>query len=47
VTYQITVERAGSGNAVSLEVNGKPVDGDIVPFPPAGTQGVQVKAVLR
>jgi cellobiose phosphorylase len=47
VTYQITVERAGSGNAVSLEVNGKPVDGDIVPFPPAGTQEVQVKAVLR
>jgi N,N'-diacetylchitobiose phosphorylase len=47
MTYHITVERTGSGNAVSLMVDGKPIDGDIVPFPPDGTQSVRVNAVLR
>ncbi len=47
VTYRITVERRGPGNAVSLTVDGRPVAGDIVPLPPAGQAEVQVDAVLR
>jgi cellobiose phosphorylase len=47
ITYHITVERAGKGNAVSLTVDGKPLEGDIVPFPAKGTHEVHVNAVLR
>ncbi len=46
VTYRIEVTRRGPGNAVSLTVDGQPVAGDIVPFPPAGPTEVQVQAVL-
>jgi cellobiose phosphorylase len=47
VTYDIAVERAGSGNQVSLEVDGAPLPGNLVPLPPAGTKNVAVKATLR
>jgi cellobiose phosphorylase len=47
VTYQIKVERAGSGNSNSLMVDGIPIEGDVVPFPPEGTKEVQVGVVLR
>jgi cellobiose phosphorylase len=47
VTYHITVERAGSSNSVALTVDGKPIDGDIVPFPKDGTQAVEVRGVVR
>jgi len=47
VTYQIEVQRAGSGNHVSLEVNGAPIPGGVVPLPAAGTKTVAVKATLR
>ena len=47
VTFHIRVERVGSGNAITLEVNGEPIDGDIIPFPPAGMNSVQVLATLR
>jgi cellobiose phosphorylase len=47
VPYHITVERAGKGNAVSLTVDGRPLEGDIVPFPAEGTHEVHVNAVLR
>jgi cellobiose phosphorylase len=46
VTYRITVERAGAGNTVSLTVDGKPIEGSIVPLPPAGQTEVIVKATL-
>jgi len=46
-TYQIEVQRAGDGNQVSLEVNGAPVQGNLVPLPAAGTKTVSVKATLR
>jgi cellobiose phosphorylase len=46
VTYHISVERAGAGNTVSLSVDGQPVQGNIVPLPPAGQTQVMVKAVL-
>ncbi|MBN2002953.1 MAG: glycosyl transferase [Anaerolineae bacterium] len=47
VTYTITVERAGKGNAVSLVVDGAPVAGDVAPLPAAGVKEVNVKVTLR
>jgi cellobiose phosphorylase len=44
--YQITVERRGPGNKISLLVNGLPVEGDVVPLPPPGTREVQVNVFL-
>jgi cellobiose phosphorylase len=46
VTYQITVERQGPGNQVSLVVNGLPISGDVVPLPPPGLRRVVVHALL-
>ena len=46
VTYHISVERAGKGNAVSLTVDGKPVEGNVVPPPSGGQTEVVVRAVL-
>ena len=40
--YEIRVVREGPGNTVRLEVDGKPVEGTIVPVPPGGTSLVQV-----
>jgi hypothetical protein len=40
------VERAGRGNVVSLTVDGEPVDGNVVPLPPAGQREVRVKVTL-
>ncbi len=45
-TYHITVTRAGEGSSVSLVVDGKPVAGDVVPLPPAGTPEVKVEVTL-
>ncbi len=46
VTYDIEVERAGPGNAVSLTVDGKPIAGNLVPLPDKGTRTVRVVAVI-
>ncbi len=46
VTYHIAVERRGPGNAVSLTVDGQPVPGDVVPFPPPGQTEVAVQVWL-
>ena len=46
VTYHITVERRGAGNAVSLIVDGRPVAGDIVPVAPPGQTEVEVLVLL-
>ncbi|MCX6030613.1 MAG: glycosyl transferase [Chloroflexi bacterium] len=46
VTYHIHVTRRGPGNAVSLTVDGRPVAGDLAPFPPAGQTDVAVQVVL-
>jgi cellobiose phosphorylase len=45
--YEIVVKREGSGNAVSLIVDGKPVAGDVVPLPAPGTGTVKVDVVVR
>ncbi len=46
VRYEIAVRRAGPGSAVSLVVDGRPVPGDVVPLPPAGTGRVRVEVTL-
>ncbi len=46
VTYHISVERAGEGNAVSLFVDGRPIPGDVVPPPADDRTEVVVQAVL-
>jgi cellobiose phosphorylase len=46
VTYDITVTRTGPGNTVSLKVDGRPVPGDVVPFPPAGQATVRVGVTI-
>jgi cellobiose phosphorylase len=45
-SYQIEVVRVGAGNSVSLEVDGKAVEGNIIPLAPAGTT-VAAVATLR
>jgi cellobiose phosphorylase len=44
--YEITVRREGPGDTVSLSVDGRPVEGDVVPLPSLGTERVVVEAVL-
>jgi cellobiose phosphorylase len=46
VSYHISVERAGAGNVLTLEVDGHPIDGTVVPLPKAGVKEVQVKVTL-
>jgi cellobiose phosphorylase len=46
VTYYITIERAGEGNYVALEVDGLPIKGDTVPPPADGRKEVSVKGTL-
>jgi cellobiose phosphorylase len=46
-TYHITIERAGEGNHIALEVDGVPIQGDIVPPPEKGRKEVVVKGTLR
>ncbi len=44
VTYNIVVKRAGPGNAVTLTVDGRTVEGNIVPPPADGRAEVAVEA---
>jgi len=46
VVYHISVRRIGPGRTLTLEVDGRPVSGNIVPLPPAGTKEVFVRATL-
>jgi cellobiose phosphorylase len=46
VRYSICVERVGAGNDLCLEVDGKAVDGTVIPLPPSGTQDVRVTAIV-
>ena len=46
ITYRIAVKRAGPGNAVSLTVDGKAVDGNRVPPPEKGINAVAVEAII-
>jgi cellobiose phosphorylase len=46
VTYYITIERAGEGNRLALEVDGVPIQGDTVPLPADGRKEVAVHGTL-
>jgi cellobiose phosphorylase len=46
VTYHIEVMRAGKGNAVALKVDGKVLEGNVLPLPVAGTTDVKVEVVV-
>jgi cellobiose phosphorylase len=46
VRYEISVKRAGPGNKVSLEVDGKSIEGTVIPLPSKNTKTVKVKAVV-
>jgi cellobiose phosphorylase len=47
VRYDIHVVRQGPGNEVELEVDGKIIDGTVIPIPPAGIQKVDIVARLK
>ena len=46
VTYNIEIERQGTGNAITLIVDGKKVEGNIVPVPLNGTKEISVRGIL-
>ncbi len=46
VRYDILVERKGAGNAVQLEVDGTPIEGNIIPLPVDGTKEVRVRVTI-
>ena len=46
VRYDILVERKGAGNEVQLEVDGKPIEGNIIPLPVDGTKEVRVRVTI-
>jgi cellobiose phosphorylase len=47
VRYEISVKREGPGYEVSLEVDGNPMAGTIIPLPDTKVDTVKVKAVIR
>jgi cellobiose phosphorylase len=47
VTYQINVKRIGPGNNIKLTVDGKAVDGNIIPVPKDGRKTINVDALLK
>jgi cellobiose phosphorylase len=46
VRYEISVKRVGPGNDVSLEVDGKPVPGTLVPLPGKGVNTLKIAAYI-
>jgi cellobiose phosphorylase len=43
VRYHIQVRRKSRGNSVQLEIDGKPIRGNVIPLPAAGTKEVRVR----
>lgn len=46
VRYHIHVDRVGKGNQITLEVDGKPINGTLIPLPPADITDVNVSALI-
>ena len=46
VRYDITVKRDGKGNSIRLIVDGKNIEGNVVPKPAPGVSEVKVQAIL-
>jgi cellobiose phosphorylase len=47
VRYEISVKREGPGNEISLGVDGKSIEGTIIPLPNENTKTIKVKATVR
>lgn len=47
VNYEISVVRMGKGNSTHMTVDGKPVAGNLIPLPAAGTKRVSVHVTLE
>jgi cellobiose phosphorylase len=47
VRYHIRVERHGPGNAPEISVDGRPIEGTLLPLPAPGTSQVEVTVRLR
>jgi cellobiose phosphorylase len=47
VRYEISVKREGTGNQVTLEVDGQPIEGTVIPLPAPESKTVKVKARIR
>ena len=47
VRYDVSVRREGKGNSIRLKVDGRPVDGNVVPRPKSDVSRVVVEAVLQ
>ena len=45
--YEISVKREGPGNKISLGVDGKSIEGTIIPLPNENTKTIKVKATVR
>lgn len=46
VCYRVRVKRAGRGNRVKLTVDGKELEGNVIPLPPSGVEVVNVEVAL-
>ena len=46
VRYAISVKRAGPGNSLALVVDGKAIDGKVIPLPPLNVKRVKVEVTL-
>jgi cellobiose phosphorylase len=46
VRYEISISRRGTGNAVSLEVSGKPIPGTVIPLPDRNVRTLKVTAYI-
>jgi cellobiose phosphorylase len=44
--YEITVQRVGKGNAVSLEVEGKSIPGTVIPLPEKDVNTLRITATI-
>jgi cellobiose phosphorylase len=46
VRYEIKVERGAPGNTIRLEIDGKPIAGNVIPIPPEGTTRIGVRVIM-
>jgi len=44
--YNITAVRVGKGNRVALEVNGNPLEGNVIPLPDAPDPAIEVRVMI-